>query len=116
MTIELQLNNGCFVLQCSSQFLFSFNRFKKCFKISFTETFRSFALDDLKKNCRAIFNGLSKKLQQISFFISIHKNIKRFYFCNILVNFSYASKQIIVISFGNVKKIHASLAKFSYSA
>ena len=53
-------------LEVSATLLFSFDGFKECLKVSFSERASAFALDDLKKHGGAILNGLGKDLEKVA--------------------------------------------------
>ena len=61
-------------LQIASRRLLAFDGFEQRFEIAFAEALRAFALNDLEKECRAIFHRLGENLQQITFIIAIDEN------------------------------------------
>src|SRR5437660_12731071 len=65
-------------LEISSAFLFFLQGFKQRLEISFPETLRAFALNDLEEQSRPILNRLGKNLEQIAFVIAIDQNPKTF--------------------------------------
>src|SRR2546426_3679005 len=62
------------LLQIPSRGLFALDGFEQRFEITFAETLRALALNDLEKERWAIFHRLGEDLQQITFVIAIDQN------------------------------------------
>src|SRR6266481_4549313 len=83
--------------QISSRGLFALDGFEERFEIAFAETLRAFALNDLKKERRAILNRFCKDLQQITFIVAINQNAEPFECVKFFVDVPYAIEQRVVV-------------------
>lgn len=59
-------------LKGATQGLFPLNCFEEGFEVALAEALRSFAVDDLVKEGRAVCDWLGENLKEITFVISIH--------------------------------------------
>ena len=63
-------------LQVPPQRLLPFDGFEQRLEIAFAKTLRAFALDNFKKQRRAIFDRLGEQLQQVAFVVAVYQNFQ----------------------------------------
>ena len=62
------------VLQIPSRLLLSLDCFEQRLEVSFAETLAPLALNDLEKQCRAIFDRLGEDLEHVAFIVTVDEN------------------------------------------
>ena len=69
------------LLECSAQFLFTFNRLEEGLEIPFSEALRPFALNDFEEHCWTIQNRFGEDLQEIPFVVTVNQNAQLLQWC-----------------------------------
>lgn len=73
------------------------DRDEQSFEVSFTETFTSFALEDLVEDGRAIFDGFGEDLEQVAFVVAVDEDAEFFQFVYAFVDLAYAVGELFII-------------------
>jgi hypothetical protein len=77
-------------LQIAACLLFALNGFKKRLEVALPKAPAPFALNDLEKQGRAIFDRTREDLQHVTFVIAINKNSELFQLFHWLIDLSNA--------------------------
>src|SRR5947208_12248235 len=95
--------------QITSRSLFALNGFEQRFEIAFSETLSAFALNNLEKECRAIFHRFGENLKQITFVIAIDQDAEALQCIQFFVDVPYAIEQRVVVRRRNSQELKPAL-------
>ena len=103
-----------FHLQSSSFPLLFLYRLKKRLEISLSKGFCPFALDDLEKHSRPVFNRPRKDLQEVAFFIPVDHDSEFLKTNSVFLYLAYTISYSIIVGPRNMPEFNAAASHLTY--